>query len=211
MISKIRRIVFAGLATLGLLLLAVTFTPVVRLAASAMAQDWHDGTGEVLVVLGASMLVPGTGANATLGEDTYLRCVYASWVFQTGHFHRVIVSGGDGLAETMADFLIRRGVPADSIWRENAALSTYQNALYTKRILERHYGRSRLPQVVVLTSDYHSWRARRTFEHCGLETAMIPIPDVIKRSSSLSFRWTGTLLLLSEVAKDLFYLATGKM
>ena len=84
-------------------------------------------------------------------------------------------------------------------------------ALYTKRILERHYGRSRLPQVVVLTSDYHSWRARRTFEHCGLETAMIPIPDVIKRSSSLSFRWTGTLLLLSEVAKDLFYLATGKM
>src|SRR5579863_1886232 len=95
-------VLIAALTLLGSLLAVVTFTPVVRWAASGMQQSWYDGNGEVLVVLGGSMLVPGAGPDAAMGDDTYLRCVYASWVLKRQSFHYTIVSGGDGLAHTMA-------------------------------------------------------------------------------------------------------------
>ena len=201
-----------ALALLGALLLIITFTPLVRLVATAMDGDWFDGDGEVLVVLGGSMLVPGTGPDAALGDDTYLRCVYATWILK-GHqkFKRCILSGGQGLAPAMAGFLSAQGVARDSIWQEPAARSTYENALFTKRLLTLKYGADRIPEVVVLTSDYHSWRAQRTFQRIGLRTRMIPVPDVIKRSSSPSYRWTGAITLLSEAEKDLFYAATGRL
>ncbi len=211
MIRAFIRLCIGCLAALGVFVLLVTFTPVVKLTASAIAQDWFDGNGEVLVVLGGSMLVPGPSSNATLGEDTYLRCVYASWILKTQHFHHVVVTGGEGMAQAMATFLVDRGVPPDLILTENAAMSTYQNALYTKRILERQYGWGYVPQVTVLTSDYHSWRARRTFEHCGMRVKTIPIPDVIKRSGYLPFRWTGAMTLLDEFLKDAYYVASGRI
>jgi uncharacterized SAM-binding protein YcdF (DUF218 family) len=210
-IRTLRRLCTRCLAALGLFLLVVTFTPVVKLAASAIAQDWFDGNGEVLVVLGGSMLVSGTSSNATLGEDTYLRCIYASWILKTQHYHHVVVTGGEGMAQAMAALLAHHGVPPGSILTENAAMSTYQNALYTKLILERQYGWGYVPQVTVLTSDYHSWRARRTFEHCGMHVNTIPIPDVIKRSGYLPFRWTGAMTLLDEFLKDAYYVATGRI
>ncbi len=64
-----------------------------------LATDWYEGDGDVLVVLGGSMLISGTGPNATLGYDSYLRCVYAGWYLKTYNFRFVVVSGGDGLAE----------------------------------------------------------------------------------------------------------------
>ena len=202
----------AALALLGALLLVITFTPLVGLVATAMDGNWFDGDGEVLVVLGGSMLVPGTGPDAAMGDDTYLRCVYAAWILKGRQkFKHCILSGGQGLAPAMAEFLTAQGIAHDSMWQENAARSTYENALFTKRLLITRYGADRLPEVVVLTSDYHSWRARRTFQRIGLRTRMIPIPDVIKRSSSLSYRWTGAITLLSEAEKDVFYAATGRL
>jgi len=204
------RLLFICLASLGALLLVVTFTPVVKMMAAAMAQEWHDGSGQVLVVLGGSMLVPGPGPMATLGDDTYLRCVYAVWILRTERYRYVVVSGAEGLAANMARFLTQNGVPADLILQEDAARSTYQNALYTKLLLQKKYGPERVPQVVVLTSEYHSWRARRTFKRCGLRTEMIPIPDIVKRSSSLKYRWTAGLTLLNELLKDGYYVVTGQ-
>lgn len=201
-----------ALAVFGGLVIAITFTPAVRAIATAMDQSWYDGDGEVLVVLGGSMLVPGTGPDAALGYDTYLRCVYAAWILKGHqHFTHCVVSGGGGLAQAMARFLTSQGIATQSIWQENAADSTYENALYAKRLLAAQYGAGRLPEVVVLTSDFHSWRARRTFEHCGLHTRMIPIPDVIKRCASRPYRWSGAITLLDEAVKDLYYAATGKI
>ena len=201
-----------ALALIGALLLVITFTPVVRLVATSMDGGWFDGDAEVLVVLGGSMLVPGTGPDAAMGDDTYLRCVYAAWILKGRQkFSHCILSGDQGLSQAMAGFLSAQGIPGDSLWQETNAHSTYENAIFTKRLLTTNYGADRLPEVVVLTSDYHSWRARRTFQRIGLRTRMIPIPDVIKRSSSLSYRWTGALTLLNEAEKDLFYAATGKL
>jgi uncharacterized SAM-binding protein YcdF (DUF218 family) len=198
------------LAAIGALVLVITFTPIVRLAAEATESDWYGGDGEVLVVLGGSMLVPGTGPQATLGDDTYLRCVYAAWILREQKFRYVVVSGGDGLAPAMATFLARNGVDSRSILTERSAMTTYQNAVFTRGILEVQYRGHQLPEVVILTSDYHSWRARRTFAHCGVRARTIPVPDVIKRSSSEFYRLTAALILFSEWEKDIFYLVSGR-
>ena len=197
------------LVSFALLFLVVTFTPLVKAIAFAIDQDWYDANGEVLVVLGSSMFVAGTGRDATLGQDTYLRCVYASWILQHQKFEYVVVSGGEGAAEAMAHFLSQNGVDKESILLENRSESTYQNALYTKRLLEQRLGHT--PAVVILTSDYHAWRARRVFTRAGLRAYTIAVPDVIKRSSFLAQRWPAFVTLLNEFGKDGVYFAQGRI
>jgi uncharacterized SAM-binding protein YcdF (DUF218 family) len=200
----------ATLALLGIVLLVVTFTPIVKWAASGLQQDWYDGDSPVLIVLGGSMLVPGTGPTATLGQDSYLRCIYAAWEFHSHRYNYVLVTGSNGLAQSMARLLVSQSVPVAQILEETAATSTYENAQFSKRILQNRYG-SNLPSVVVLTSDYHSWRALRTFQHAGFNAHVIAIPDVIKQSSRVAFRWAGFVTLCEEAAKIVYYRATGKL
>jgi uncharacterized SAM-binding protein YcdF (DUF218 family) len=200
------RVLRALLTGFAILILIVMFTPLVRLMTLQMEQPWYDGNGEVLIVLGGSMLIPGAGPGATLGQDTYLRCVYASWILKQQRFTHVLVTGGDGAAEAMARFLEQNGVDERIILKENRANSTYENALYSKRLLEKEYGAGRLPPVVLLTSDFHSWRARRVFTHLGFQARTIPVPDLIKQSAFISQRWSAFLTLLTELAKDAYYL-----
>lgn len=42
--------------------------------------------------------------------------------------------------------------------------------------------------VVLLTSDYHMFRARRMFEKAGLKVVPMPIPDGLKRATRLTLR-----------------------
>jgi len=201
----------AGLAVIGGLLLVVTFTPVVKWAASSLQQDWYDGDAGALIVLGGSMLLPGTGPDATMGQDTYLRCVYAAWACTSHHYKYVVVTGSEGLAQAMAHFLVDHGVPADKILQETAATSTSENAAFSKKILNQVYAESRLPPIVVLTSDYHSWRALRTFRRAGFQAYVIAVPDVIKRSSQFSYRWAGFITLVNESGKIAYYCLSGKL
>jgi uncharacterized SAM-binding protein YcdF (DUF218 family) len=209
-VSHFKRLILYGLATVGALLLLITLTPVVPLYVQATEPDWYDGNGEVLVILGGSMLVSGPGPRGTLGYDTYLRCIYASWVLRTQKFHYVVVTGGDGLADAMARFLEQNGVDSHAILTERSAQSTYENALFTRRILQVQYAARPLPEVVVLTSDYHAWRARLTFQHCGFRVRTIPIPDLIKRSGLRSFRLNGAEDIFSEWIKDIYYIVSGE-
>lgn len=198
------------LTAIGLTFLVVTFTPIVRVTIEHITPDWNDKNGDVLVVLGGSMLVAGTGPRATMGEDTYLRCVYAAWVLHSQSFAHVVVTGNEGAAEAMARYLQQNGVPADSMLIENRAGSTFENALYTKQLLQKLHPGQKVA-VTVLTSDYHAWRARRVFGHLGFTVTTIPVPDVRKRADLLLSRWPAFLLLLNEFSKDSIYFALGRI
>jgi uncharacterized SAM-binding protein YcdF (DUF218 family) len=207
----VRRAVTLTLLFIGAAFCIVTFTPFVKLLVQATEPDWYSGDGEVLVVLGGGMLVPGTGPNATLSHESYLRCVYASWILARQSFRYIVVTGETGVAEAMARFLTERGTPANKILVENKATSTFENALYTRRMLDHIYGSERLPEVIVLTSDYHAWRALRVFKHVGLHAKAIPVPDILKRFAFRLERWPDFLLLLSEFTKDAGYALGGKL
>ncbi len=198
MLAKLLRALRWVLAGLGLLMLVVTLTPLDYWWATGLAGNWNDASGDVLIVLGGSMLEPNV-----LGLSSYWRSVYAVLAWRGGHFRTVVVSG-KGPAGPMRDFLVCQGVPAESILVENAAGSTRENALFTKRLLENVPGRK-----VLLTSDYHMYRARRAFEKAGLAVTPVPFPDVRKRETTLPGRWPAFLDLMRETAKIAYYRLRG--
>jgi uncharacterized SAM-binding protein YcdF (DUF218 family) len=194
-----------------MLMLLVAFTPVVPFAAGELAADWYEGDADVLIVLGGSMLVAGTGPNATLGYESYLRCVYAWWNIQRFKYSYVVVTGDNGLAETMAAFLRERGVDPKYILLENRAKSTFENALYVKRLLQDRVPLPPHPRLALLTSDFHSRRAKLVFEHVGLDVKAIPVPDVSKQPNSPTARVAGFFTLTGELAKYVYYAAKGRL
>ena len=74
----------------------------------------------------------------------------------------LIVSGGRGSdeqvseAEAMARYLIERGVPAESVTREDQSRTTEENLTFSKAIMERFRPRYR---CIVVTSNFHVFRA----------------------------------------------------
>lgn len=202
------RLLRNALAVAGLLVLVIIGTPLVPWAVARCAAPWGNDEGPVLVVLGGDMLVPGTGPDATLGTDTYLRCVMAALLARRNPYRYIVVTGAWGVSAGMERFLVCHGVDRDRILQENAARSTYENAQFTKRILQSIYGNS-LPRIVLLTSDFHSRRAWRTFEHAGFDVSAVPAPDLIKRCSTRSFRLEAFQTLAVELAALAFYELKG--
>ena len=104
----------------------------------------------------------------------------------------------------MRDFLVCQGVPQQAIQLESMSSSTRENALPAKQILARSEGRK-----VLLTSDYHMFRAHRAFNQVGLEILPRPYPDVRKRATRWIGRWAAFLDLMTETAKIIYYFARG--
>lgn len=195
---KIKRLVVGALAALGLLLLVVTFTPVVPWYARVLSGVWDEPQGEILIVLGGGTIDP-----TTLAPGSYWRCVYGDRTWRSGKFREMIVSG-KGVSAPMRDFLIFRGIPAAAIRLENSSTSTRENAEYVARMLAGVPGRK-----VLVTSDYHMFRARRAFAKAGLEVRACPFPDVIKSGKNLANRWSGFIIVSRETAKIVYYRLRG--
>ena len=193
------RFIKSALALIGFLWLFATVTPIDTWWATQLAGSWTDPKGDVLVVLGGSILEDGV-----LGESSYWRAVYAVRIWKEGGFKQIVVCGGNSTASAIRDFLIANGVPADSIILESSSRSTRENALFAKPVLESLPGTK-----VLLTSDYHMFRAERTFSKAGVEIAPRPFPDVRKRSQHLLGRWPAFLDLSVESMKIVYYKLKG--
>jgi uncharacterized SAM-binding protein YcdF (DUF218 family) len=197
------RLVATGLAGIGFLFVVATTTPLVSWWTRALAGPWHDPTGDVLIVLGGSLL-----DNGFMGDSSYWRSVYAVIAWREGGFRQVIVSGGgsgvEPIAVPMRDFLECHGIPSTAIRLDTRANSTRENALYVKALLSGVAGRK-----VLLTSDYHMFRAYRTFRKVGLDVVPRPFPDASKRASHWQTRWSALLTALTETVKIAYYYARG--
>jgi uncharacterized SAM-binding protein YcdF (DUF218 family) len=192
------------LAALGLLLLVVTFTPIDSWWASRLAGPWNHPEGEVLIILGASPVLQ----DGVIGESSYGRAVYGVRTWRAGGFKWIVVTGGGppghSTAEAMRDFLVAQGIPPERIWLEARSRSTRENALFAKPLLAELPGRK-----VLLTSDYHMYRAVRVFRKLGLEVFPRPFPDMRKRTESPLERWDVFLELGNETAKIAYYHLRG--
>lgn len=77
---------------------------------------------------------------------------------------RIIMSGGPAvgdrsLAALMREYAVHLGIPAGDILTEDRSRSTEENALYTKKLLDRRGYKS----LILVTSPYHSKRASIIF------------------------------------------------
>lgn len=75
----------------------------------------------------------------------------------------IIVSGGQGPqediteAEAMEKYLIEKGVNKDKIIKEEKATSTYENFLFSNKILKERFGED--INISFITTDFHFYRA----------------------------------------------------
>ena len=189
---RLRKACLAALASIGLLFVLVTFTPLLSFWIQWLTGErWDAPAGEVLIVLGAE----GTN-RGLIGYSTYWRCVYAVQAWKEARFSRIIVSGDEGLAESMAEFLVSQGVPAESVLKESRSDTTRDNVVNSLRLVGRKDAR-----IAVLSSDYHMRRVSGCFRKLGIKTVCIPAPDAAKRYNSLASRSALFVELLTETAK----------
>jgi len=191
----------AALITIGSVVVLVTFTPFTTWYARKLARPWTDARGEVLVVLG------GATEGDAMGHSSYLRARYAARAFKEGGFQKVVICGGGepvALSTMIGDFLESQGVPKDAIVVEITSRSTRENAANAKPILAAYHGRK-----ILLTSDYHNFRAVRCFRKAGADVTGRPIPDAIKHSTGMLGRWPAFLDEATETVKIGYYYARG--
>lgn len=184
-------------ALVGLLFLLVTFTPFVSWYAGLLAGDWTAPKGDTLIVLAGADLdgIPDT--------NSLLRCIYGLRAYQAGEFRKVAVSGR-GTSHHMRSLLIAEGVPAEAVIVEDEARSTRENALHIRRLLAADVG-----SKVLLTSDYHAFRAKRSFQKAGVDITARPIPDAMKRAINPLRRWPAFLDEVAETGKIAYYFLRG--
>lgn len=136
---------------------------------------------EAIVVLGGS-----TASNRPNWFEPYDRNATVSRVdtaarlYHAGRAPLVIVSGAalDGsVAESqiMANALRQQGVPDDAIVQESNSLTTYENALYTARLLNDR----KLDRVLIVTSALHMPRAMGVFRKQGVDSVPAGSPPQI--------------------------------
>jgi len=197
------RFVFRVLAAIGFLYVLVSVTPIDRWWIRFLAGPWNDPKGDVLIVLGADSV------NDVIGAASYWRSVYAVRVWREGGFKEVIVCGGPGggplsISERMRDYMLSQGVPAAAIRVETGSHSTRENALFSKALIGAAPGRK-----VLLTSDYHMFRAYRVFRKAGIDVEPRPIPDAAKQIDWWQTRWPVFVNLCAETAKIGYYFVRG--
>jgi uncharacterized SAM-binding protein YcdF (DUF218 family) len=114
------------------------------------------GSADTGIILGASLRndIPSPGLQERLDLAVKL--------YRQGKFKQIIVSGGldhNGSklteAEGMRLYLIKQGLPDSVIHLEPEATSTYENLLYSKRIMDQ----SGYTSAIIITHDFHGARA----------------------------------------------------
>jgi len=188
------KIAWRLLAAAGAFSIFVPATPLTEWWARAYAGDWADPRGETLIALAAG----DEDDPRLLSYSSYLRTQYAWLAWRGGGFAKIVVSGR--AAPNMADNLIARGVPPAAIEIEPRSASTRESALALAAMAREAMG-----EPVLLTSDYHMYRARRAFEKAGLTVRPRPFPDAIKAAQRVNGRWTAFFSLVEETAKIAAY------
>jgi len=133
-----------------------------------------DYTEDVVIVLGAGIL----GERVTRPLAHRLDTAAAYWRENPAAY--IIVTGGLGNratiteAEAMARYLIAQGIPPDVILLEERSTSTYENFVFAREILDEHFPDGF--RALVVTNDFHIYRAVRTAQQAGIEPHRLGAP-----------------------------------
>ena len=163
---------------------------------------------EAIVVLGG-----GLKRDGTLGVSTKERVSYGVFLFKQGLGKYLILSGGDRVAgkieaEEMYEIALDKGVATEVMIKEAKSSNTYENAVYTKRVLRQ---RGIKGEIILVTSPYHMRRALCCFKEQGFKV----LPAPVKESEIYRFGFYQNLrnirLLLHEFLGLAYYYCLGRI
>jgi uncharacterized SAM-binding protein YcdF (DUF218 family) len=164
----------------GLLLLS--WPPAVELTARLLAGNYTrraslDPIAEVIVVPSGAVSQPTTIRPYILvGQDTYKRVMHAAWLFHSWRQLPILVTGGPATGQTepasvsMRRLLQQEGVPSSMIWTEERSRSTYENALFSAKLLREHH----IHHIALVVDADSMLRAEKCFRKQGFAVAPVP-------------------------------------
>ncbi|MGF1639876.1 MAG: YdcF family protein [Rhodospirillales bacterium] len=131
-------------------------------------------TADAVVVLGAALSAAGTP-----GPALKRRIEHGVRVLNARGLPYLVVSGGvtrhpPAEADVMRSIAVERGVPAARILVEDRARNTFENAVYTGRIVRDRGWRA----VVLVTDWFHMPRALYVFRRLGLRATGDPVREL---------------------------------
>jgi uncharacterized SAM-binding protein YcdF (DUF218 family) len=186
------------LAFIGLTTVLVLSTPIVSWWAQAYAGPIEQPKGDILILLSAA----ADDLYGGISYSSYWRARQALFAWQTGGFTKIVICGsGD---PGILDFLIADGIPRETFVIEQRTISTRENALETARLIQNLPGRK-----VLLTSDFHMYRALRAFRKVDIEAAPMAVPDVLHSTEHWDGRFSAFETMLGESAKIVYYAVRG--
>jgi uncharacterized SAM-binding protein YcdF (DUF218 family) len=185
------------LAAVGLIIVLVMTTPIVSWWARAYSGPIEQPKGDVLILLSAA--VDDYGG---ISYSSYWRARQALLAWQTGGFKKIVISGGGGPG--ILNFLVAYGVPREAMVAEWRSTSTRENGIETARLIQDMPGKK-----VLLTSDFHMYRAIRVFRKLGIEVTPMAAPDVLHATEHWNGRFQAFETMVVESAKIVYYRLRG--
>jgi uncharacterized SAM-binding protein YcdF (DUF218 family) len=184
-------------AAIGLVTALVIATPIVSWWAQSYAGPIEQPKGDILILLSAA-----GDDRGGISFSSYWRARHALLAWQTGGFKKIVISGGGGPG--ILNYLTAEGIPREVFVAEWHSSSTRENGIAAARLLKDMPGRK-----VLLTSDFHMFRAVRVFRKLGVEVTPMPVPDVLRSTEGWAGRFPAFETMLSESAKIVYYSLRG--
>lgn len=185
------------LTAVGLITVLILCTPVVSWWARAYAGPIRQPRGDILILLSAA-----SDDNGGISYSSYWRARQALVAWQTGSFKKIVITGGGGPG--ILNFLVAEGIPRQAMMAEWKSTSTRENAINTARLIEHMPGKR-----VLLTSDFHMYRALRVFRKLGIDAAPMAVPDVLHSTEHWDGRFSAFETMLIETVKIGYYAMRG--
>lgn len=132
------------------------------------------------------IFVPGSeeGALAETAAKLY-REGYAPWVVPSGKYAKwigkCVVDGFETEADYFAQIMLENGVPESAILKEREATYTYENAIYTRRLLDEKG--IVVEKALLCCQAYHARRCKLYYEILFPEAEIYVCPTVTKKIS----------------------------
>ena len=226
--DRLRPVLFFGqlrwlLLVLALEILAFT-TPLVEWVARPLLVPPRLRHADAIVVLGSGVL---TGGHPTPWAEERVR--YGVTLLHQGYAPRIIFSGGQTRmvfvpwemlqwwltgnhaqleAETYAVFAEEAlHVPSGLLFMEDRSHTTYENGLWTSRLLQHKAWK----HILLVTSPTHMQRALGVFRALGIEADPAPVPHSLLYSAGPTHRFDSWTAVLHEYIGLAYYRLMGRI
>jgi uncharacterized SAM-binding protein YcdF (DUF218 family) len=181
------------LAGIGLITVLAITTPLVSWWASAYAGPIAEPRGDILILLSAA-----ADDNGGISYSSYWRARQALVAWQTGSFKKIVISGGGGPG--ILNFLVAEGIPRDAMIAEWRSMSTHESGAAVAALVRDMPGKK-----VLLTSEFHMYRALRVLKKAGVEATPMAVPDVLHATEHWYGRFQAFETMLVETTKIVDY------
>jgi uncharacterized SAM-binding protein YcdF (DUF218 family) len=138
-------------------------------------------------------------------------------LFSKKRIKKILISGASGSltselkeAEILRNYLIKIGIPDSCVLAENSSNNTYENAIYSEKVLTQIHTKKEL-NCLIITSDYHLRRSLACFKKTNLHAdpyvkkptiKHFDLENIIVPQSSALFSWK---ILLHEIVGYYIY------